>query len=103
MCVVCSFLRVSVLLCAVVFLFVGGRPGQALGSGYGVTVFKRSSDGGWGGGLWRLEFSVGFRRFCLGLWYVHHSDDCFLCILRKCRIAPLCLGVCLLCDISVPA
>ena len=59
MCVACGFLRVPVLLCAVVFLFVGGRPGQALGTGYGVTVIKERSDGGWGGmgncGGWRFQ------------------------------------------------
>ena len=57
-----------------------------LGSGYSLTVRKV---GAVGRVVWRLWFSVGLRKFCLGLWYAHRSDGCFLCILRKCRIAQL--------------
>jgi hypothetical protein len=46
--------------------------------------------------IWRLGFSVGLRKFCLGLWYAHLSDGCFyvFCV----NVESLnCVSVCAFC------
>ena len=97
----CGFVRQLVLCCYVSVVWWGwGWILGWVGCECGMTFIKEVC---WWGGVWRGGFflSAGFQKFCSVLWYVHHSGGCFLCTLHRCKIAPMCSGVCFLCGISI--